>query len=131
MLNNKILRILQKKNFRSHRAELYLDYNTLPVNLLFNQNILSIMHKCMFNKQLLPTVFHNYMTSNKNVHSHDTRSKNLLHLTQVSTSFGLRAIDVLGAKLWNSLPSSIANLCNYHYFRKMVREFLLTELSHT
>ena len=130
LLNNKILRILQKKIFRSHRADLYLDYYTLPINLLFNYNILSLTHKIIYNKQLLPTSFQNYMIPNKNIHGHDTRAKNRLHVSQVCTTFGSRAIDALGANLWNILPLNISSISTYNNFRKAVKDFFLSEQSH-
>jgi hypothetical protein len=34
-INNKILRILQSKPYRSHTRDLYIQYNTLPIPLLF------------------------------------------------------------------------------------------------
>jgi len=36
-LNNKLLRILQHKPFRSHVPDLYIEFNTLPVTLLHEQ----------------------------------------------------------------------------------------------
>ena len=115
ILNNKLLRILQKKPFRTHRSDLYIEYNSLPINHLFSQHILLLMYKCnqAYTKQLLPSLFQNYMFPNKNIHAHDTRTKNLLHLTQVNSSFGSRAINVLGAKLWNTLPASISNATSF------------------
>jgi len=38
-LNNKLLRILQHKPFRSHVPDLYLEFNTLPVSLLHEQQL--------------------------------------------------------------------------------------------
>ena len=121
--------MLLKKIFRSHRAELYTEYYTLPINLLFNYNILSLTHKIIYNKQLLPTLFQNYMIPNKNIHSHDTRAKNCLHLSQVCTTFGSRAIDALGANLWNSLPLNISSIATYNNFRKAVKDYFLSNLS--
>ena len=127
-LNNKILRILQNKPFRSHRADLYAEYNSLPIDLLFKFNVSVLMHKCIYNKQTLPQVFHNYTSQNKIVHLHDTRSKNSLHLTQVNTKFGSKAINIIGTKIWNSLPLKITNTASEYTFKRATKEHLLNEL---
>ena len=122
---------MQKKPFRTHRSDIYIEYNSLPINHLFSHNILLLMYKCIYTKQLLPSLFQNYMFPNKNIHSHDTRTKNLLHLTQVNSSFGSRAINDLGAKLWNTLPASISNATSFFTFKAMIKKFLTAELSNT
>ena len=47
-LNNILLRFLQQKNKRTHTAELYRTYRTLPIQLLHNYQILIFMHKYVY-----------------------------------------------------------------------------------
>ena len=119
-LNNKILRILQQKNFRSHAADLYSKYNSLPVNLLFKFNISVLMHKCLNNIETLPAIFQNYIAQNNIIHNQDTRSKNALHVPQVNKTFGTRATNITGVRIWNSLPISITSITNLYSFKKTV-----------
>jgi len=44
-LNSKLLRILQYKGTRSHVPDLYFTYNTLPITLLREQQLLILAHK--------------------------------------------------------------------------------------
>jgi len=53
-LNNKLLRILQKKDRYIRNTELYANYNTLPITDLHCFQILCIIHKFIYHKDLLP-----------------------------------------------------------------------------
>ena len=75
-LNNKLLRILQKKSSKSHSAELYKTYNTLPVQLLHNFQILTFMHKYVYHRVKLRLYFVNIlMKINKFISMIDSRKK--------------------------------------------------------
>lgn len=127
-LNNKILRILQFKLSKSHRADLYLEYNTLPINLLFKYKISTFIHKCIYNKGLLPLIFQDYLSLNNSVHSHNTRTKDLVHVSQVNKFYGSRSINILGARIWNNLPHIIASISSIISFEKTAKEYFLSEL---
>ena len=57
VLNNKLLRILQKKGHACCKESLYLNYNTLPPVQLFNYQVLNLVHKTVFSPYLLPSIF--------------------------------------------------------------------------
>ena len=67
-LSNKILRILQRKPTRSHTVELYKIYYTSPVQQLHNFQILTFMHKYVYHRLELPSVFSEYFELNKSIH---------------------------------------------------------------
>jgi len=57
-LNNKILRIVQKKSKRT--TDLYKFYDTLPLSLLHYYQILLLLHKIVHHPNKLPSVFRCY-----------------------------------------------------------------------
>jgi len=63
-LNNKLLRILQQKDNYCWNIELYTNYNILPITELCCFQILCIVHKIIYHKELLPKIYHNYFTEN-------------------------------------------------------------------
>jgi len=73
ILNNKLLRILQRKPSRTHTAELYKAYHTLPTQLLHNYQILIFMHKYAHYRSRLPPAFSTHFDENKLIHQHNTR----------------------------------------------------------
>jgi len=76
-LNNKILRLLQKKG-RCCNDCLYKQYDTLPPSQLFNYQVLRFVHKTVYLPHLVPIIFHNYFTLNTSIHSYSTRQQTLL-----------------------------------------------------
>jgi len=49
-LNNKLLRILQKKGHSCCNECLYVQYNTLPPVQLFNYHVITLVHKTLFTR---------------------------------------------------------------------------------
>ena len=127
-LNNKLLRILQKKSSRSHTAELYKTYYTLPVQLLHNYQILIFMHKYVHHRFKLPPVFCEYFDENKLIHHHDTRQKENFHTYVVKSEIGKRAIKFKGSTLWNNLPTDIKITKSVLLFKDKLKNHLLQSL---
>ena len=128
ILNNKILRIAQNKPFITHRSTLYKNYNTLPIDILFKQNLLVFTHKLYYHKSILRSCFENYFSINTAIHYHNTRSAKLIHRHHINNTFGSRNLKNLGAKMWNSLPTSLAQVINIPQFKKLIKTLLLSEL---
>ena len=129
-LNNKLLRIVQNKKFDCPTSSLYLDFNTLPINLLFKYNCLRFAHKLVFHKHLLPNIFSNYFVSNNDVHAHNTRAKKLIHLGQYNKNIGQRNFNYFGGILWNNISESLRETINMmNQFKNSIKAYLL-ELLH-
>ena len=77
VLNNRILRVLLNKPVRSPVNELYINFDTLPLHLLFEKQVLIFVHKCLFNNQVLPEIFHNYFNRRYMIHEHNTRKNQI------------------------------------------------------
>jgi len=121
-LNNKILRILQKKG-RCCNDCLYMQYNTLPPCQLFNNQIPSLVHKMVYSPHSVPLIFWNYFTPNTCIHSYNTRH-NKLYLSQVNFSFGGRLLKFKGSQLWNRLPKDRTDITSLRLFKKKIKVLL-------
>ena len=128
VLNNKLLRILQQKPARTHCADLYRVYLTLPIQLLHNYQILVFVHKFVYQRAKLPIVFSDYFKENKRIHQHDTRQKDNFHQYTVKSETGKRAVKYRGTKLWNSLPDDIKNTLSPTSFKYKLKNYLLQSL---
>ena len=80
-LNNKLLRILQFAKLRSYTDVLYMNYNTLPISELHKYLILVFVHKFVYHKDLLRSVFQNHSSQNSAVHDeYETSHSGRLHM---------------------------------------------------
>ena len=125
VLNNKLLRILQYKPFRTHVSELYRTYHTLPIDLLHDYQIMLFMHCYVYNRSKLPVVFHKYFEENESVHNHNTRQKHDFHTHIVHSETGKKSIKYKGSKLWNALPIDMKNISSKYLFKKKAKDYLL------
>jgi len=66
----------------------------------------SVVFKCLFYNQLVPSLFHSYFVYNHDMHSYATRSRSDLHIF-VTNSFLERRIKYKCSILWNSLPDYV------------------------
>ena len=127
-LNNKILRIIQNQHLRFHVLELYTTFNLLPLDQLYNQQLLIFVFKCLYHNNLVPCVFHNYFTCNKEIHSHSTRAQNNLHIFTPNTMYGKRTIKYKCSTLWNNLPDLFKEYSTVRLFRCNCKKYLISKL---
>ena len=121
-LNNKILRILLSKKLRTPVPELYSSMHTFPIPFLHEINILKFIHKCLYNKHLVPEIFHEYYTESCTLHSHFTRRRNDLFLSSINSTFGFRNSMFHGSSLWNKLPNNLKNITSIPLFNKELKQ---------
>ena len=123
-LNNRILGILQHKQLATNISELYISYNTLPINKLFQYQLLLHAHNILFNINKLPIIFHSARLTNDDIHNYNTRSSHDFHCSTFNSTFGSKMSCNLCAKLWNSLTSSLKHMRSRHSFKNELKKFL-------
>jgi len=55
----------------------------------------------------LPDLFRQYINKNDDIHTHNTRLKDSIHLYRPTTDFGKRILKFRAAKYYNELPEDI------------------------
>lgn len=119
-LNNRILRILQKKERNCCSECLYAEYNTLPPRQLFHYQILNLAHKVIHSPYVLSVIFRDYFTFCNSIHDHNTRYNNLFQ-SQINSRFGQQLLKFKVTQLWNSLPHDLTNTSSLASFRKRLK----------
>ena len=104
--------------------ELNCNYDTLPVPVLFEYQILRFMFLFTFHKNSLPPALQDYFQTNRSVHQHGTRNRDAVHLFGFSNTHGAKTILYLGAKFWNDLPDTFKIQHSLTSFLKSVEDYL-------
>jgi len=128
VLNNKILRILQNAATRTRTIDLYKDYNTLPLHLLHNYQLLLLVDKFVHHVDQLPSVFKEYFIQNKLIYDYDTRENYNMHIIAPYTLYGKRLVKYKASQLWNSLPENLKLLQSTSTFKSDLKNYLLMSI---
>ena len=118
LLQKKIVRIMTFSTYCAHTAPIFKDLNILTIDKLVIHRIGIMMYK--FSNGLLPTVLNSLYQKNNEVHTHNTRAKNLFHI-----SFGTQSFSSVSAKIWNALMAQIDSNVPLVKFKKSLKLFLL------
>ena len=129
VLNNKIIRILLNRNIWTRVAILYNALNTLPITDLHEMRLLIFVHKCLYQTELLPSIFHGYFVTTSNVHAYHTRRERNLFLPLCKRAFGQRMSIYRGSIMWNRLPVSLKNCISNVAFTKKLKSYLLNRVT--
>src|ERR1700759_151394 len=122
---NTLLRILQDKPRSYSVKELYRNYDTLPVNLLYKLFILKLMYRVVYCRFLLPSVIVNLFSINDDFHCYNTRSR---HEFNIQANSCANSISYIGPSMWFKLPRSNRELSSLSSFLHHCKLQLLGEL---
>jgi len=110
ILNNKLMRILQNAPRETPVVKLYANFNTFTLPELHTYQILKFIHNCIYHQNKLPSIFSNYISQNYMIHTHNTSTREHLHLEHTYSSLGQRSVKFKGSCLWNSLPDELKSV---------------------
>jgi len=113
------------KRDHTHTTDLYKFYDTLPLSLLHNYQILLLLHKFVHHLNKLPSVFRCYFMQNRSIHRYDTTEKCHMHLVAPHTIYGKRLIIYKGSQLWNNLPETLKSVQSMDAFKTELRDYLI------
>jgi len=121
---NSLLRILQDKPRRFSVIDLYKNYNTLPVDLLYKLFTLKLMHCYIYDKSRLPVVIVNMFSTNCNVHDHNTRAR---YDVYIDSHLSTKSISFVGPVLWSKLSKGVRDCCSRIIFLNMCKDLLISK----
>ena len=122
VLQNKLLKVLTKKEFRYSTNQLHIDMRILKVEDIYSHSILQFVYKCLNKK--VPKKFHKNFSRLGDTHDHDTRNRHLLRTPQFDTEIGRKSTNCIGASLWNTIEMDTQVAKSINVFKRK----LFTEL---
>ena len=130
VLQNQLLKVLLKKDYRSPTDELHKSMDILKVNDIAEQEIVTFVHNYFRNK--LPPVFNDYYETLANRHHRNTRNgHNLLHIPGHHRDIAASSIKIAGAKVWNYLNNNLKNIPKVKSFRVQFKKLKISTYSIT
>ena len=122
ILQNKLLKVLLEKEWRTPTNELHNMLDILQVNDLFRLEISTFV--CNYFQGNLPEGFTGYYQILN--HTYGTRGNlNCLVTPLCSTELGKKTVKFLGSKIWNELSQEKKNIRSPKAFRKAIKNDIL------
>ena len=118
LVQKKILRIMTFSPYLAHTDPLFKDLKILPVNKLFIDRIGIVMFKATYD--LLPKSITQLFSKNKDIHSYNTRSKDLLRVF-----IGTKNFTYFSPRIWNALVNNININVTLTQFKSILKMYLL------
>ena len=113
---------------------LFYKLEILKIQDIFKVKIGKFIYRCL-NKNIT-TNFHNWFILTTQIHNHNTRSKfmnsdqlinsiNLFIPTARASHYGLKKINVRGAKIWNALPPDVRITTSFGLFKTKMNRYMI------
>ena len=118
LTQKKIIRIITFSHYISHTQPLFQDLSILPLEKLVLYRIALIMYKMP--NSLIPKTMSDLYIANKDIHSYDTRYKNLFRIPKGTINY-----TSLSARLWNILNMKIDVHVPLSQFKSSVVNYLV------
>ena len=122
LIQKKLIRIITCSPFRAHTEPLYFANKILKVCDINDYIVGTFMYECLYGN--IPDIFRSYFQRNADVHDHNLRNANDLHVPYGRLDIRKFSIKIAGANLWNSLPLFVKNSQSVHIFKKNMRHYL-------
>ena len=126
---NRILKILQFKDFTYSTNALHREAGLLKICDQYEPKNLQIMHQLVYRPETLPESIRNICQLSGLTRTRNLRDKLLFNRTKSSSKWGDRAFSNKGPLLWNRLALSAKTIDNQNSFKKTLKEAKLQEYS--
>ena len=91
--------------------------NSLPIIELHEMQLLLFVHKCMYHRELLPSIFNDYFRTMHSVHCQNTRRQRDLFVGRFTSNLGQRCSVYKCSRLWNQLPDDLKRNSSFAVFK--------------
>ena len=126
-LQNKLMKLLTKKEPRYCTNTLHSGLNILKVKDIYETSVLKFTFNCV-NGNPIPK-FSEFFRQQDNLHGHNTRQRRNLTRKRINTEIGRATTHFTGATLWNNLPSQLTDIKTVHSFKRNLFKHYVSKYS--
>ena len=127
IIQNKLLKILCRKDFRYNTNALHRELGLLTIKEIYELRVLCFVYKQRTSQ--LPIVFNDYFKLKSDICPRTTRQSNDIHVIRHNTNIGKASIRIIGATFWNKLPQDIRTAYLSDLLKKCVKDTYCKDLS--
>jgi hypothetical protein len=108
-LQKRAVRLIVKARYNAHTSPIFKNLRLLTIDDIFKLQCCNLFWKRKHNQ--LPTLLHEMLETNSEIHSHNTRQNMNIRPRLISKPrYNIQLLSVKVATTWNTLPDSIKNL---------------------
>ena len=123
LLQKKIIRLITFSERLAHTEPIFLQLNILPIDKLIQDRIGLFMYK-MFHGLHPPTI-NNLYIKNCDVHNHNTRHRNYLHVSMAHSDLYAKSFYCSSILIWNEIMNKIDVSISFPQFKILLKHYLL------
>jgi len=125
LMQKKIIRTCTNSLWLAHTDPLFHSLSTLKIHDLYTFQAAQFMYNYIHN-QLPPHIIDNdYFVPNNDIHTHNTRRSDDLHVRQTNTKLAEHILRIQGALLWNSLNQHLKISPSITVFKRRLKDMLI------
>ena len=122
LLQKKIVRTITFSDRLAHTEPLFLNLDILPIDQLIQNRIGLFMYKMFYS--LHPIGISVMYSQNCDVHNHDTRKKNNLHIAIGHSDLYAKSFCCTSIIIWNNIMYKIDIAVSFSKFKKILKSYL-------
>ena len=123
LLQKKIIRLITFSERLAHTEPIFLQLNILPIDKLIQDRIGLFMYK-MFHGLHPPTI-NNLYIKKCDVHNHNTRHRNYLHVSMAHSDLYAKNFYCSSILIWNEIMNKIDVSISFPQFKILLKHYLL------
>ena len=125
VLQNKLLKVLTKKEYRYSTNLLHTDLNILKVEDIHKHALLHFVYKSHVHKNI--TNFENYFITRGEIHGLNLRNNADLDAVQIRREHGRSTVQRTGSVFWNEISEEVKNSVSENIFKKNLFKELISK----
>ena len=124
LLQKKAIRIVCGAKYNDNTDPLFFQHKVLKLEDLYTFQISK--HMFLHSKMLLPTPLSNMFVMNRDIHTYDTRQRNLPHILPRRTRVAANSLRHKGPEVWYRVPQHIKDAASIITFKTQLKKYLFS-----
>ena len=123
-LQKKAVRLISGAKYLAHTAPLFENLKILTIQKLYLYSVQLFLYK--HHHRLLPEMFLDFFTTNRNVHTYPTRQQDLYHTQYSYSHAGQKALRYIGVNVFNHFVKLVDLKLAIPTYKRKLRTYIVS-----